>query len=248
MKITIRELKETVREVVTERRCHETKALIEGIIAEKGLFDKVSSALGRVNPSQDVDDPKKAKATIDKAVQTATKKGDAFKKDALSDTKRVNDYHDAVKDVLDKVTALGNSLEDGGKSSERQMIDVVKTFYANLRQSADRLDTFMKTISNDVGDKGLDKRLPYNNPKGLKNRAPERPKSDADGMLGNAVVDVLDQGDKGLKKMLGTKPTWEAEKETPDLDVDDPEAVKRFLKGDKAKPTPRGAPGRRVTA
>lgn len=230
MKCTIRELKEAVREAVQLHAARETVTLIEGILNEReGLLDKIGSALGRSNPSKDVDDPKKVKKQIDTAIQSVEKKGDAFKKDALADTKRVNDYHDAVRELLDKVTALGDSLPgDEGAASEKKMLSAVKTFYSSLRQSADRLETFMKAVSNDVGEKGYDKRMPYNNATGLKGREEKKM-----GPSEPATLDALDGDEKSLKKLLGTKPTWEKEKETPDLDVDDKGAVSRFLRGKK---------------
>lgn len=156
MRVTIRELKDTVKSVVTEMQVRQTKTLIETLLNEKSLKDRIAGALGRVNPSLDVDDPKKAKSQIDKALGTAQKRGAAFKQDALADTKRVNDYHDSVKNVIDKVTALGDSLskEDGSKSEE-EMVKVIRSFYDNLRQSMNRLDSYLRTVTDDVGEKGL---------------------------------------------------------------------------------------------
>lgn len=214
MRVTIRELKETVREVVKQHEVREAKKLIEGILAEKGgMFDKIAGALGRSNPSRDVDDPKKAKSKIDGAISGATKKGAAFKKDALADTKKVNDYHDAVKSVIDAVTALGDSLPEGeAAEAEKELIKVVKGFYGNLRQEADRLDSYMKTVSKDVGAAGFDKRMPYLDTKGLKKSDKNKPQAPG----GDSTVLIDDE--EGLTKMLGTKPTWEKEKETPDVD------------------------------
>lgn len=154
MKCTVGELKQVIREAYQTKQAAKTKTLIEGILSEKGLLDRIGGALGRVNPSLDVDDPKKAKSAISKAVGAASKKGDAFKKDALADTKRVNDYHDAVKDVIDKVTALGDSLpKDEGVAAEKDMITAIRGFYDNLRNAADRLDSFIKTMNSDVDEK-----------------------------------------------------------------------------------------------
>lgn len=229
MKCTIRELKETVREVYHEQKVKKTKTLIENILSEKdSMFDRIGNALGRVNPSKEVDDPKKAKSKINKAFQDTEKKAQSFQKDALADTKRVNDYHDAVKDLLDKVTALGDSLgPDAEAESEKKMLSAVKTFYSSLRQAADRLETYMKTVSNDVEEKGLDRSIPYRNTSGLKGK--NKPSPDIE----EPTLDALDMGDKELERMLGTKPTWKREKEVPDVDVDNPEDVKKFLRGKK---------------
>jgi hypothetical protein len=144
------------------------KQLIESMISEKGLFDKIGSAFGKVNPSLNVDDTKHVKRELDRVVAHAQKLEKDFSAKALNTTKTINAYHDAVLDALDKFSALADSLKiDGSDQFDAQLKDeyedkviaLARQFYQLLNNEKGRIDSFAKTLFNDLSAKGYDKSM-----------------------------------------------------------------------------------------
>lgn len=193
MKLTMNEMRTIVHEVVSERKqlifevrrkravLEERKERIGQLMSEKSsLLDRIGSKLGVVNPSLDVDDPTKAKKAIDRSLGAASKLATGFQASSLNTTRAINQFHTAVKDSMDKVLSLSDTLgPDRAADYQKKLVELVRNFYSLLKSEADRIDTYLKTISADLESKGLDKRLPYMNTKGLKGKkeAPKRPAS-----------------------------------------------------------------------
>lgn len=174
-KLTINEVKEAIEEVLSERRkilseaqrkltiLEGRKARLDELMSEKGSFLKtLGRKLGRVDPSADVDDPARAQKAIDRSLGAATKIASGFQASALNTTKAINQFHSAVKDSMDKVTSLADSLgPDKAAAYQKKLIELIKNYYSLLDDEADRIDSYLKTIKDDLESKGLDRRLAY---------------------------------------------------------------------------------------
>lgn len=189
MKLTVKEMREVIQEVVSEQKVltearrkmtilESRKVRINELLTEKdGILGKLGSMFGKVDPSHDVDDTGKVSKVIDKALGTASKIATGFQASAVNTTKAINQFHDSVVDALDKVTSMSDSLgADKAAEYQKKLVDLVRNFYSLLRNEADRIETFQKTIGRDLESKGLDKRLAYQNKDGLKNqKKPDAP-------------------------------------------------------------------------
>jgi hypothetical protein len=179
MKLTVKDVRSVISEVVAERRILEEKvrkhavlenraARIRKIITEKdGWMNKLSNAFN-VNPSQDVDDPSKVKKVLDRSIAVASKIAGGFEASALNTTKAINQFHTSVRDSLDKVTSLADTLGPAEAAEyQKKIVELVRTFYGLLKREADRIESFQQTIKSDLADKGMDKRVAYQNTTGL---------------------------------------------------------------------------------
>jgi hypothetical protein len=142
--------------VVLEHR----KATINNIILqEKSLFDKLR---GTVNPSLDVDRPDVVRKNIDSALKKAERFSKEFNNKVLANTSAINAYHEAVKDLLDKLVLLsGEQTWMPGLKAELEpvIISAARDFYRIMNDEKQRIETFQKQLVNDMDEKGFDKSM-----------------------------------------------------------------------------------------
>lgn len=216
MKLTMNEMRTIVNEAVNEQRqliaeAQRKKSILEGrkerialLISEKSSFlDKIGSKLGVVNPSLDVDDPAKAQKMIDRSLGAATKLATGFQASSLNTTRAINQFHTAVKDSMDKVLSLSDTLgADKAADYQKKLVELVRNFYALLKNEAERIDTYLKTISADLESKGMDKRIPYMNTKGLKGKK-EPVKNPASSTIRTSVDEPSEPSNKSFRTNVG---------------------------------------------
>ena len=219
MKLTVNEMRTIVHEVVTERKqliaeARRKRTILEGrkqridqLMSEKSsILDKLGSKLGIVNPSLDVDDPAKAQKVIDRSLGAASKLSSGFQASSLNTTRAINQFHTAVKDSMDKVLSLSDSLgADKAAEYQKKLVELVKNFYSLLKNEAERIDAYMKTISSDLESKGMDKRLPYLNTKGLKGKKDQAPpaKKPASSTFRTSVDEPDEPSSKSFRTNVG---------------------------------------------
>jgi hypothetical protein len=138
--------------VVLEHR----KNAVDKILKEASWFDKLR---GTVDPSKEVDDPTYIRKNIDSALAKADKISNVFSDKVLANTSAINSYHQAVSDVLDKLSLLdGSPVGEALKSEyENKIINAAKTFYKIMSDEKGRIESYTKTLINDLQSKGIDK-------------------------------------------------------------------------------------------
>ena len=132
------------------------KSAVEKILKEASWFDKLR---GAVDPSREVDDPKHIRSNIDGALAKADRFSKEFSSKVLANTSAINAYHEAVSDALDKLSLLsGQEALPGLKQEyEGKIVNAAKTFYKIMRDEKERIETFIKQLTGDLQNKGLDK-------------------------------------------------------------------------------------------
>jgi hypothetical protein len=223
MKLKLKEVRQVISEAVKERALIEASASAKMIIAEKeSFFGGLARKAGFSDPSRDVDDPKHVKKTLDSTISTAAKTAKEFQASSLNTTKEINKFHEAIKDAMDKITSLSDTLgPDMAANYHKKMVELAREFYSLLKRESDRIDSFLKTIASDLEDKGVNKRAASQNTTGLAKKPGFVPKRPGD-MIGNDD-DVLAKS--GVRK----KPS--ADDHTAVMNYDDPDQVNDFLKG-----------------
>lgn len=135
------------------------KALIESMISEKGLMSKLGSMFGKVNPSLDVDNEDKASKVIDGSILKAKKLAKNFQNKSLNTTSAINSFHDAVLDALDKWASLSDTVPEKKEALEKQVVGLARVFFQSLNAEKGRIESYLKTITNDMAAKGFDKSM-----------------------------------------------------------------------------------------
>jgi hypothetical protein len=133
------------------------KSLIEGMISEKGLMDKLGGMFGKVDPESIVNDPQQVQKLIGAAVAKAQQVGKDFTNKSLNTTSMINAYHDAVLEALEKFATLSDSSPEVKDALQKQVLGVAKQFYQALNNEKGRIESYVKTLANDIKEKGLDK-------------------------------------------------------------------------------------------
>lgn len=141
------------------------KALIESMISEKGIMDKLGGMFGKVNPSMDVDDPAKVAKVVGGSIAKAQKLAKDFSSKSLNTTATINAFHDAVLDALDKWAHLSDTVPEQKAALEKQVIEVARQFYQSLSSQKGRIDSFLKTITADMAKKGFSQSKMTANPR-----------------------------------------------------------------------------------
>lgn len=171
--LVIKESKKVIKNEQYAKVLKGRKALIESMISEKGIMDKLGGMFGKVDPSLDVDSPEKVVKTINNSITKAKKIANDFSTKALNTTSSINMFHDAVLDALDKWARLSDSAPDQKDVLEKQVVELARQFYQSLKSEKERIDSFLKTITADMADKGFHQSMMTSNPKVKKNSIEE---------------------------------------------------------------------------
>lgn len=224
MKLTVRELRQVIHESVKERTLLEAKESVNKILAEKeGFLSNLASKVGFSNPSKDVDDPKHVKKTLDKTIEKATDTAKEFQASSIRTTREINKFHEAIVDAMDKITSLSDTLgPDLSKEYHKKMVELAREFYSLLKRESDRIESFLKTLGNDLQDKGVEKNAAYKNTTGLNKKKP--------GFVPKRPGDVAEPDDDFLDR-VGVKKKGSADDQTAVMNYDDPDQVSDFLRG-----------------
>jgi hypothetical protein len=224
IKVTLKEVKQVIGEAVKEHALREAKSTADKILAEKdGFLKGLARKVGMSDPSQDVDDSKKVEKTLDKSISTASSTANEFQASSLRTSREINRFHDTVKDVMDKVSSMSDTLgPEKAKQYHSKMIQLARDFYSLLKNESERIDSYLKTLGSDLEDKGVKKSVAYNNQTGLKQKQP--------GFKPKRPGDVAEPDDDFLKS-VGVKKKPYRDDTTAVFNHDDPEQVKDFIRG-----------------
>ena len=223
MKLKLKEVRQVISEAVKERALIEARASVKMIIAEKeSFFGGLARKAGFSNPSRDVDDPKHVKKTLDSTISNASKTAKEFQASSLNTTKEINKFHEAIKDAMDKITSLSDTLGPNMAANyHKKMIELAREFYSLLKRESDRIDSFLETISSDLESKGVNGNKVFQYPTGPKNKpgfVPKRP------------GDMIDNDDDVLARS-GIKRKPSPPDHTAVMNYDDEDQVNDFLRG-----------------
>lgn len=163
--LVVKESKKAIANEHFAKILENRKALIESMISEKGIMDKIGGMFGTVDPSNDVDNPEKVMKVVGHSIAKAQKLAKDFSAKTLNTTATINAFHDAVLDALNKWANLSDSVPEQKAALEKQVVELARHFYQSLNGEKGRIDSFLKTITTDMENKGFHQSMMSSNPK-----------------------------------------------------------------------------------